>query len=116
MMKPAVPEGIKALADWEIMIGSLGLVFTLALFLLSGAFFSLLGFLLGLIILCLDISYNVSAFAFLKGKRWAWNLGMLLSVISLLISPVLLGPFLRLMFLPWVIVGLGQSSILEGQE
>ena len=46
----------------------------------------------------------VSAYGFNNQKRWAWNLGMATALLSLLISPILLGPFGIIVFLPWIIV------------
>jgi hypothetical protein len=95
-----MPAGLSFIVWWEILVAALGVVFSFFLFavtdfVVSPFIFVPFGFVL---------VWLVSAFGFNTQKRWAWNLGMATSVLSLLVTPLFLGPFLILMFIPWVII------------
>ena len=85
---------------WEMLSASLGIVGIFALFLLSD--FSIQPFIF--LPLPFVLLWSLSAYGFNNQKRWGWNLGMVTAIISTLISPVLLGPFVILFFLPWIII------------
>ena len=95
-----MPAGLTFIVWWELLSASLGTVAIFALFVLSDFSVSLFIFLP----LPFVLVWLVSAYGYNKQKRWAWNLGMATSILSILISPILLGPFVILIFLPWIII------------
>ena len=96
----------------EIAVGSLGIVFSLFLFLVSLSDWSV-------IIACLTLLWTLSGFAFLRQKQWAWKLGMFVSLVSFLGSIVffsLVQSFLfffgpGLIFWPFAIIYLTRPRI-----
>src|SRR6266567_1483092 len=97
-MDSQLPQGLVLIAMSEIVVGSLGIVFSLALFPLNVSDWSV-------IIACFTLLWILSGFAFLGQKQWAWKLGMIVSLVSflglILFSALLqsftfsLGPVLR---------------------
>src|SRR2546422_135829 len=76
-MNSQLPQGLVLIAVSEIVVGSLGIVFSLALFLLNVSGWSA-------IIACFALLWILSGFAFLRQKQWAWKLGMVASLVSFL--------------------------------
>ena len=95
-----MPGGLVFIVWWELLSASLGLVAVFALFFLSD--FAVNAFIF--LPLPFVLVWLVSAYGYNSQKRWAWNLGMVTSIVSALISPVLLAPFAILLFLPWIII------------
>jgi hypothetical protein len=95
-----MPAWLSFIVWWELLWAALGIVATFTLFLFSD--FVLNPFILAP--LGFVIVWLLSAFGFNSQKRWAWNFGMATAILSLLVTPLFLGPFLILMFIPWVII------------
>ena len=76
-MDSQLPQGLVLIAMSEIVVGSLGIVFSLALFPLNVSDWSA-------IIACFTLLWILSGFAFLGQKQWAWKLGMIVSLVSFL--------------------------------
>ena len=95
-----MPAGLSFIVWWELLSGALGIVASFALFLLSDFVVSAFIF----APLAFVLVWLVSAYGFNSQKRWAWNLGMATAILSLLVSPLLLAPFVRIVVIPWVIV------------
>ena len=102
-----MPGGLVFIVWWELLSASLGLVAVFALFFLSD--FAVNAFIF--LPLPFVLVWLVSAYGYNSQKRWAWNLGMVTSIVSALISPVLLAPFAILLFLPGSSSGRAPSSI-----
>jgi hypothetical protein len=95
-----MPAGLSFIVWWELLSAALGIVAVFALFLFSDFVVSPFIF----APLCFVLVWLVSAYGFNSQKRWAWNLGMATAILSLLVSPLLLGPSVIIMFIPWVVV------------
>jgi len=90
------PAGVTILAILAILIGIGGVLTGIAIMGLSalvgisgilgtaGGFFAGLGLLLGGIVLVFSLIWLATGVGFLHGKGWAWILGMIFSVLSLL--------------------------------
>ncbi len=76
-MNSQLPLGLALIAMSEIAVGSLGIVFSLALFLLNVSGWSA-------VIACFTLLWILSGFALIHQKQWAWRLGMVVSVVSFL--------------------------------
>lgn len=76
-MNSQLPQGLALIAMSEIVVGSLGIVFSLALFLTSVSDWSA-------ILACFTLLWIMSGFAFLHQKQWAWKLGRVVSLVSFL--------------------------------
>lgn len=81
-MKSQIPQGLALIAMSEIVVGSLGIVFSLALFLLNVSDWNA-------IIACFALPWILSGFAFFHQKQWAWKVGMVVSLVSFLSSIIL---------------------------
>ena len=93
MQRASRPVGITILAVFEILFGIVGLIASLALIGLSALFTALpkvgsllgsIGIVLGGIALFFSLIWLATGVRFLHGRRWAWTLGMIFSVLSLL--------------------------------
>src|SRR2546425_11246523 len=77
VMNSQLPQGLALIAMSEIVVGNLGVVFSLAFFVLNVSDWSA-------IIGCFTLLWILSGFAFLRQKQWAWRRGMVVSLVSLL--------------------------------
>ena len=93
MQRASRPVGITILAVFEILFGIVGLIAGLALIGLSALFTALpkvgsllgsIGVVLGGIALFFSLIWLATGVGFLHGRRWAWTLGTIFSVLSLL--------------------------------
>src|SRR2546427_2657824 len=93
MQKPSRPIGITLLAIVQILIGVLGLLVGLAIIGLAGILSTLptvgsligpVGIVIGGIFLCFSLVGLATGVGFLHGKGWAWTLGMIFTVLSIL--------------------------------
>ncbi len=87
------PAGITILAVLEIIIGVIGLVASLAIIGLSalasalptiGSLVGTIGLVIGGVALFFSIIWLATGVGFLHGRGWAWTLGMIFSILSLL--------------------------------
>jgi hypothetical protein len=99
-LNASMPAGLSFIVWWELFSAALGIVATFALFLFSD--FVVNPFIFAP--LCFVLVWLVSAYGFNRQKTWAWNLGMATAILSLLVSPILLGPTAIIMFIPWVVI------------
>ncbi len=93
MQKPSRPIGITFLAIIQILIGVLGLLVSLAIIGLAAIFSTLptvgtligtVGIVIGGVFLFFSLIWLATGFGFLHGKGWAWTLGMIFTVLSIL--------------------------------
>ena len=93
MQRRSRPIGITILAVFEILIGIVGLLASIALIELSALFATLpvigglvasIGLVIGGIALFFSLIWLATGVGFLRGRGWAWTLGMVFSVLSLL--------------------------------
>jgi hypothetical protein len=93
MQRPSRPAGVTILAILEILIGTAGLLISLAIIGLSalataipaiGSIVGTIGLVIGGIALFFSIVWFATGIGFLHGRGWAWTLGMVFSVLSLL--------------------------------
>jgi hypothetical protein len=93
MQKPPRPLGITFLAIIQILIGVLGLLVSLAIIgssaLLSalpavGPLASTVGLVIGGVFLFFSLIWLATGVGFLHGRGWAWALGMIFTVLSIL--------------------------------
>ena len=93
MQKPPRPIGITLLAIIQILIGVLGLLVSVAIIgfsaLLSilpafGTLASTVGIVIGGVFLFFSLIWLATGVGFLHGRGWAWTLGMIFTVLSLL--------------------------------
>lgn len=96
MQKPPRPTGVTILALLAILIGIFGLLAGIAIIGLSaliststligaaGGILSGLGMITGGIVVVFSLIWLAVGFGFLNGKSWAWTLGMIFSVLSIL--------------------------------
>jgi hypothetical protein len=93
MQRPSRPVGVTILAILEVLIGIIGLLASIAIIGLSALVSTLptIGFLVGTIglvvggiALFFSIVWLATGIGFLHGRGWAWTLGMIFSILSLL--------------------------------
>jgi len=93
MQRPSRPAGVTILAILEILIGIAGLLISLAIIGLSalataiptiGSIVGTIGLVIGGIALFFSMIWFATGVGFLHGRGWAWTLGMVFSVLSLL--------------------------------
>jgi hypothetical protein len=93
MQKPPRPIGITLIAIVQILIGVLGLLVSLLILgvsaLLStlpvvGGLASSVGFVIGGIFLFFTLIWLATGVGFLHGRGWAWDLGMIFTILSIL--------------------------------
>ena len=93
MQRASRPVGLTILAVFEILFGIVGLISSLALIGLSALFATLpriggllgsIGLIIGGIALFFSLIWLATGVGFLHGRGWAWTLGMIFSVLSLL--------------------------------
>jgi len=93
MQKPSRPIGITLLAIIQILIGVLGLLVSLAIIGLAALFSTLpavgtligtVGVVIGGVFLFFSLIWLATGVGFLHGKGWAWTLGMIFTVLSIL--------------------------------
>jgi len=95
LQKPPRPTGVTILAVLSILIGILGLlggiaigfsalISTSTLFGTAGGIVTGFGFILGGIVVVFSLIWLGVGFGFLHGRGWAWTLGMIFSVLSII--------------------------------
>lgn len=93
--RPSRPFGVTLLAILAIIIGIVGVLASLAIFALSafvastGAFGSVIGgigTIIGSVVLVFSLLWLLVGWGFAAGKGWAWILGMIYTVISLILA------------------------------
>lgn len=93
MQRASRPIGITILAVFEILFGIVGLIASLAIIGLSAWFTTIpriggllgsFGLVIGGIALFFSLIWLATGVGFLHGRGWAWTLGMIFSVLSLL--------------------------------
>jgi hypothetical protein len=93
MQKPSRPIGITILGIIEILIGVLGLLVSIAIIGVSALFSTLpavgtrigtVGVVIGGVFLFFSLIWLATGVGFLHGKGWAWTLGMIFTVLSIL--------------------------------
>lgn len=91
--RPSRPVGVTILAVFEILIGIVGFLASLAIIGLSKLFSTLprvgsllgtFGFIIGAMVLFFSVIWLATGVGFLHGRGWSWTLGMIFSVLSLL--------------------------------
>jgi hypothetical protein len=99
MQRPSRPAGVTILAVLEILIGIIGLLASLAIIGLSalastipaiGGLVGTIGLAVGGVALFFSVIWLATGIGFLHGRGWAWTLGMVFSVLSLLGSVAVL--------------------------
>src|SRR2546429_4499545 len=93
MQKPSRPLGITFLAIIQILIGVLGLLVSIAIIAFSallttlptiGTLASTVGLVIGGVFLFFSLIWLATGVGFLHGKGWAWTLGMIFTILSIL--------------------------------
>jgi hypothetical protein len=93
MQKPSRPIGITILGIIEILIGVLGFLVSIAIIGVSalfstlptiGTLISTVGVVIGGVFLFFSLVWLATGVGFLHGKGWAWTLGMIFTVLSIL--------------------------------
>src|SRR3989442_12513496 len=93
MQKPSRLLGITFLAIIQILIGVFGLLISLAIIAFSallsalptvGALASTVGLVIGGVFLFFSLIWLATGVGFLHGKGWAWTLGMIFTILSIL--------------------------------
>ena len=93
MPRPSRPTGITILAILEILIGVVGLLASLAIIGLSalvatlptiGGLLGTIGLIIGGVVLLFSVIWLATGIGFLHGRGWAWTLGMIFSLLSIL--------------------------------
>src|SRR5207245_9169862 len=93
MQKPSRPLGITFLAIIQILIGVLGLLVSIAIIAFSallttlptiGTLASTVGLVIGGVFLFFSLIWLATGVGFLHGKGWAWTLGMVFTILSIL--------------------------------
>jgi hypothetical protein len=93
MQKPPRPIGITFLAIIEILIGVLGLLVSVLIIAFSallsilpaiGTLASTVGLVVGGVFLFFSLIWLATGVGFLHGRGWAWTLGMIFTVLSIL--------------------------------
>lgn len=94
--RPPRPTGVTILAILSILIGIFGLlggiaiiglsalISTTTLFGSASGFLTGLGLVIGGIIVVFSLIWLATGFGFLHGKSWAWTLGMIFSILSII--------------------------------
>ena len=91
--RPSRPVGVTILAIFEILIGIVGFLASLAIIGLSALFSTLprvgsllgtFGLIIGAVVLFFSTIWLATGVGFLHGRGWSWTLGMIFSVLSLL--------------------------------
>jgi len=93
MQRPPRPIGITILGIIEILIGVLGFLVSIAIIGVSALFSTLptvgtligtVGLIIGGVFLFFSLVWLATGVGFLHGKGWAWTLGMIFTVLSIL--------------------------------
>ncbi len=93
MQRPSRPVGVTILAVFEVLIGIVGLLASLAIIDFSALFSTLptvgsllgaVGLIIGGVVFFFSIIWLATGVGFLHGKGWSWTLGMIFSILSLL--------------------------------
>ncbi len=93
MQKPSRPAGVTILAVLEILFGIVGLLVSIAIIGLAALFSTLprigpllssFGLVIGGVAFFFSLIWLATGVGFLHGRGWAWTLGMIFSVLSLL--------------------------------
>ena len=93
MQKPSRPIGITFLAIIQILIGVLGFLVSLAIIGIAALFSTLptigtligtVGVVIGGVFLFFSLIWLATGVGFLHGRGWAWTLGMIFTVLSIL--------------------------------
>src|SRR2546425_11695238 len=93
MQKPPRPIGITILGIIEILIGVLGLLVSIAIIGVSALFSTLptvgtligaVGVVIGGVFAFFSLIWLATGVGFLHGKGWAWTLGMIFTILSIL--------------------------------
>ncbi len=93
MQKPPRPLGITFLAIIQILIGVLGLLVSIVIIAFSallttlpaiGTLASTVGLVIGGVFLFFSLIWLATGVGFLHGKGWAWTLGMIFTILSIL--------------------------------
>jgi hypothetical protein len=93
IQKPSRPIGITILGIIEILIGVLGFLVSIAIIGVSALFSTLpavgtrigtIGVVIGGVFLFFSLIWLATGVGFLHGKGWAWTLGMIFTVLSIL--------------------------------
>src|SRR5712664_2932758 len=93
MQKPPRPLGITFLAIIEILIGVVGLLVSVTIIGVSALFSTLpvvgtligsVGLIIGGVFLFFSLIWLATGVGFLHGRGWAWTLGMIFTVLSIL--------------------------------
>ena len=93
MQRPPRPIGITILGIIEILIGVLGFLVSIAIIGVSALFSTLptvgtligtVGLVIGGVFLFFSLVWLATGVGFLHGKGWAWTLGMIFTVLSIL--------------------------------
>ncbi len=93
MQRPSRPIGITLLGIIQILIGVLGLLASLAIIGVAALFSTIpavgsligaLGLVIGGVVLFFSLIWLATGIGFLHGRHWAWTLGMIFSIISIL--------------------------------
>jgi hypothetical protein len=93
MQKPPRPLGITFLAIIEILIGVLGLLVSVTIIGVSALFSTIpvvgtligsVGVVIGVVFLFFTLIWLATGVGFLHGRGWAWTLGMIFTVLSIL--------------------------------
>jgi len=93
MQKPSRPLGITFLAIIQILIGVLGLLVSIVIIAFSallttlpaiGTLASTVGLVIGGVFLFFSLIWLATGVGFLHGKGWAWTLGMIFTILSIL--------------------------------
>src|SRR2546425_8647916 len=93
MQKPSRPIGITILGIIEIVIGVLGFLVSVAIIGVSALFSTLpavgtridtVGVVIGGVLLFFSLIWLATGVGFLHGKGWAWTLGMIFTILSIL--------------------------------
>src|SRR6266851_3581975 len=91
--RPSRPIGIAILAVFEILIGIVGLLASLAIIGFSALFSTLprvgalvgtIGLVIGGVVLFFSLIWLATGAGFLHGRSWSWTLGIIFSILSLL--------------------------------
>ncbi len=93
MQKPSRPLGITFLAIIEILIGVVGLLVSVTIIGVSALFSTIpvvgtligsVGVVIGVVFLFFTLIWLATGVGFLHGRGWAWTLGMIFTVLSIL--------------------------------
>jgi hypothetical protein len=93
MQKPSRPIGVTIIGIIEILIGVLGFLVSVAIIGVSALFSTLpavgtrigtVGVVIGGVFLFFSLIWLATGVGFLHGKSWAWTLGMIFTVLSIL--------------------------------